>query len=251
MSIIPLRIYGTSTEVGMAVQRNGIHRMKVSDGIVEHITSQIMDGSLKPGDKLPSEREFAVSLNVSRTALREAVRTLSLMNLLSVKQGEGTFVADMVPGSFMKPLSQMLSMGNMNILELIEARRIIEPQASSLCALRATNDEMIAIQGIVSEMKSCFGNLRRFNDLDLEFHIALARGSHNTVLVATLMAIRDALFEQVQGVQNLPGAAERALKYHTLMGEALASRDCKLAENTMLEHLNDVEQAVMSYVIKK
>jgi GntR family transcriptional repressor for pyruvate dehydrogenase complex len=238
-------------EVGMAIRTNGVHRMKVSDGIVEHITSLIKSGELKSGDKLPAEREYAVKLGVSRTALREAVRTLSIMNLLSVKQGEGTFVADIVPGSFMKPLSPMLSMGNMNILELIEVRRIIEPQAAALCARRATDEELAAILAIVSEMKPDYKSLRQFNNLDLEFHISVAKGSHNSVIVATLETIRDALYEQVEEVQNLPGAAERAVKFHTSVVQALIARDSRLAEKLMLNHIQDVERTAESHVTRK
>jgi len=235
----------------MAVRTNGIHRMKVSDGIVEHFTSRIINGDFKAGDKLPSERALAVSLGVSRTALREAVRTLSLMNLLTVKHGGGTYIADICPGSFMKPLSPMLSMGNINVLELIEARRIIEPEAAALCALRASDEELSEIGAMVEKMASTVKDLKKFNDLDLGFHIALAVGSHNSVLTATLEAIRDALFQQVQEVQELPGAAERALKYHTKLAEAVLNRNDKMAAKNMLEHLNDVEMAVLSNIRKR
>ena len=83
----------------------GIRRIKLSDGIVEHIRSLILAGRFKPGDRLPSKREFAAALGVSRTAFREAVRSLSLMGLLDVRQGEVTFVSVLPASSFMKPLS--------------------------------------------------------------------------------------------------------------------------------------------------
>lgn len=241
--LIPLARPEVLAEVCMAIKPGGIHRMKVSDGVVEHITSLIMSGDLKSGDKLPAERDLAASLGVSRTALREAVRTLSLMNLVSVRQGEGTFIEDIVPGSFMKPLSPMLSMGNMNILELIEARRIIEPKAAALCAERATQEELAAISYLVSEMNPEMSRIKRFNDLDLEFHMSVARGSHNSVIVATLEAIRDALYEQVEEIQSLPGAAERALGFHRSVADALSSRNAKKAEKLMVDHMADVERA--------
>ncbi len=235
----------------MAIRTGGVHRIKVSDSIVEHITSLIMSGELKAGDKLPAERELALSLGVSRTALREAVRTLSLMDLLSVKQGGGTFVTELVPGSFMKPLSPMLSMGKMNILELIEARRIIEPKAASLCAGRSNEKDIAEINGIVDEMRAGLKSMRRFNDLDLMFHMSVAKGAHNSVISATLDAIKDAMYEQVQEIQSLPGAQERALLFHSAMAEAITARDCAKAEKLMLEHMEDVEKTAKRYMAKK
>lgn len=235
----------------MAIRKDGVRRIKVSDSIVEHITSLIMSGELKAGDRLPSERELAMSLGVSRTALREAVRTLSLMDLLSVKQGGGTFVTELVPGSFMKPLSPMLAMGKMNILELIEARRIIEPKAASLCAGRSSEDDIAEINRIVGEMKAGLNSMRRFNDLDLMFHMSVARGTHNSVISATLDAIKDAMYEQVQEIQSLPGAQERALLFHSAMAEAITARDCAKAEKLMLRHIEDVEKTAKRYMAKK
>jgi GntR family transcriptional repressor for pyruvate dehydrogenase complex len=238
-------------EVSLVHSDGGIRRVKLSDGIVEHIKSLIMAGRLKPGDKLPPEREFAATLGVSRTALREAVRTLSLMGLLDARQGEGTFVSGLVAGSFMKPLAPMLTMGNIDILELIEARRIIESRAVALCALRASEDELVRISDLVDEMELNIGYIEHFNRLDLGFHMAISSGSHNSVLVATLEAIRDALYEQVQDVQILPGAADRALGYHRRIVESLCTRDSERAERAMVEHLNDVERAVVANMVGK
>lgn len=235
----------------MANRTGGVHRIKVSDSIVEHITSLIMRGELKTGDKLPAERELAASLGVSRTALREAVRTLSLMDLITVKQGDGTFVSELMPGSFMKPLSPMLAMGRMNILELIEARRIIEPKAASLCAGRSSKEDLDQINGIVKEMREGLKSLRRFNDLDLMFHMSVAKGAHNSVISATLEAIKDAMYEQVQEIQSLPGAADRALLFHSSMAEAITARDCAKAERLMLEHIEDVEKTAKRYMARE
>ncbi len=235
----------------MTVRSSGVQKVKVSDSIVEHITSMISRGELKPGDRLPSERELALNLGVSRTALREAVRTLSLMDLLTVRQGGGTFVAELMPGSFMKPLTPMLAMGRVDTLELIEARRIIEPKAARLCAERATEDDIEKMGSIIGKMKQSLGNLRLFNDLDLEFHLTIAEGSKNSVIVATLDTIRGALYEQVQEIQSLPGAAQRALDFHSQITGAISSRDAGSAEKHMLKHIKDVEKAAKRYLMNR
>ncbi len=246
MILIPPQVL--PNEVSSMHLAGSIPRVKLSDGVVEHIKSLIATERLKPGDKLPSERELAATLGVSRTVLREAVRSLSLMGLLDVRQGEGTFVSALVAGSFMRPLSPMLAMAGTDLLQLIEARRIVEPKAVGLCAVRASDDEVAEIRSLTDEMGSCTADLDQFNQLDLGFHMALARGSHNSVLAATLETIRDALYEQVQDVQRLPGAAERACGYHRQIAEAVTARDGDRAERVMLEHLNDVEGAVLASI---
>ena len=229
----------------------GIRRIKLSDTVVEHIKSFILAGRRKPGDKLPSEREFAATLGVSRTAFREAVRSLSLMGLLDVRHGEGTFVSTPPASSFMKPLSPMLATSDIDLLELIEAGRIIEAKAVSLCALRASEEEIADVFALVDEMQVNISCLDCFNRLDRDFHIAISRGSHNSVLVATLETIRDALHEQVRDVQRLPGVADRVFEYHRRIADALAVRDSECAERLMLEHFDDVERAVVADMVRR
>jgi len=237
-------------EVSLMELAATISRVKLSDGVVEHVKSLIAAGRLRPGDKLPPEREFAATLGVSRTALREAIRSLSLMGLINVRHGEGTFVSALVAGSFMKPLSPMLSMSSADLLELIEARRIIESKAVGLCALRASADEVSSIRLLADEMASNTADLEQFNQLDLDFHMALASGSHNSVLAAILETVRDAMYEQVQNVQRLPGAAGRASDFHLQIASAVAEGDDVRAEQVMLDHLNDVESAVLSSTVE-
>ncbi|NMB24286.1 MAG: FadR family transcriptional regulator [Firmicutes bacterium] len=208
---------------------------------------QIASGELKAGDRLPPQSELAAQLGVSRTALREAVRSLSLMGLLSVNQGDGTFVSQVVPGLFVQPLSFMLLMDNTHILEVVEARAIIEVKTSRLCAIRATDEELEALGAIAKDMASCLDSLERFSQLDLDFHVQIARGTHNSVLVAVIETIQSPLLGQVERVQGLPGAAERAMDYHMGLVKALQRRDAKAASTMMLEHLDDVKDAVIAH----
>lgn len=220
---------------------------KVSDAIVDYMMKQIASGELKAGDKLPPQSELASQLGVSRTALREAVRSLSLMGLLSVNQGEGTFVSQVVPGLFVQPLSFMLLMDNTHILEVVEARSIIEVKTSRLCAVRATDEELEILEAMAEDMASCLDSLERFSQLDLEFHVQIARGTHNSVLVAVIEAIQSPLLGQVERVQGLPGAAQRAMDYHNELVKTLKWRDAKAASEIMLDHLDDVRKAVIEH----
>ena len=104
-------------------------RKTFSRKVVEHIRDLISTGRLKPGDKLPPEREFAQQLGVSRTALREAFKSLSLMGILEIKQGEGTFISRVGPPSFMKAIEPMLLLNRTDILELVEGAESSRPRA--------------------------------------------------------------------------------------------------------------------------
>lgn len=217
---------------------------KVSDAIVEHIMTRIVSGELKVGDRLPPQHTLAAELGVSRTALREAVRSLSLMGLLNVVQGEGTFVIQSVPGLFAQPLSFAFSASRTKILEVIEARLVIEAKTSEFCALRATEEELQCLRDIADDMISNMDSLKVFNKLDLEFHLQVARGCHNAVLVAVVESIQAPLLVQLARVQELPGAAQRAVDYHKRILEAIANCDSESASTTMIEHLEDVRRAV-------
>jgi GntR family transcriptional repressor for pyruvate dehydrogenase complex len=243
----PISIYVHRRQASYPMEGSSpIRKVNLSDTIVEHVKSLIAAGRLKPGDKLPPEREFAAQLGVSRTALREALRSLSLMGLLSIRQGDGTFVSRLVPASFMKSLSPMLLMSGTDILELVEARKVIEVKTAALCALRATEEELESVSRLILKMAETLTDLDSFNQLDLEFHLSIARGAHNSALVAALQAVRDGLYEQVENVQRLPGAAKRALDFHCRIERAARARDSEEAERAMGEHLEDVERAILA-----
>ncbi|NMB11716.1 MAG: FadR family transcriptional regulator [Firmicutes bacterium] len=218
---------------------------KVADAVVDYIMGKIASGELKVGQRLPPQSELAADLGVSRTALREAIRSLSLMGLLKVVQGRGTFVTQTVPGLLIEPLSYVFSMDHIMILEVIEARAIIEAKTAQLCALRATEKELHSIETLTRDMMSKMEELETFNKLDLDLHMQVARGSHNSVLVAVIEAIQAPLSEQLERVQGLPGAASRAVEYHVRIVDALTNREPEEAAKTMLDHLDDVKRAVI------
>lgn len=227
-----------------------IRRVNLSDSVADHIKSMIQTGRLRLGDKLPPEREFAQQLGVSRTALREAFKSLSLMGILEIKQGEGTFISRVGPPSFMKAIEPMLLLNRTDILELVEARRIIETKSAAFCALRAGDEELREIEELVLLMGEKIGNIEAFNQLDLEFHLCIAKAAHNSVLSTVLGTVRDLLMEQVRHVQQLPGAITRAFHFHQELARVLCARDSTGAERVMYEHLDDVEKAIREEIAK-
>ncbi|NLY29960.1 MAG: FadR family transcriptional regulator [Firmicutes bacterium] len=223
---------------------------KVADAVVDYIITKIASGELKVGEQLPPQSELAAELGVSRTAVREAMRSLSLMGMLRIDQGRGTFVNQTVPGLFIEPLAYVLSMDHIMLLEIVEARAIIEAKTAYLCALRATDKEISALEVLTRDMMSKIEDLDSFNELDLDFHVQVARGSHNSVLVAVIEAMQGPLSQQLGEVQRLPGAARRAVEYHRRVVKGLHDRDPEAATKAMKEHLDDVRRAVLQNIAK-
>ena len=227
-----------------------LRRVSACESVVEYIKNGIIDGRLKPGDRLPSEQRLSELLGVSRGTLREAFKKLQLMGVVAVRQGEGTFVTKVSPGAMMRSLSPMLLMDHSSILELIEARKIIEAETASLCCLRASPAEIEEIESILKAMTECSNlDLEHFDELDIEFHMRLAKAAKNRVLLRILETLRDLLFEQIREVLKDPEGATRACKYHRQIYSALVDRDPKLAKRHMLAHLKNVEDTLVQMLL--
>ncbi|MGI6557475.1 MAG: FadR/GntR family transcriptional regulator [Limnochordia bacterium] len=225
-----------------------LRRVSACESVVEHIKEQIINGKLKPGDRLPSEQRLSELLGVSRGTLREAIKKLQLMGVVAVRQGEGTFVTKVSPGEMMRTLSPMLLMDHTSILELIEARKIIEAETAYLCCLRASPVEIEEIEANLQAMIEC-SSLEHFDELDIEFHMRLAKAAKNRVLFRILETLRDLLFAQIREVLKDPEGAARACKYHRLIFSALEGRDPELARRHMLAHLKNVEDTLVQMLL--
>ena len=224
-----------------------IKRVSACDSVVEHVKTEIIEGRLKPGDRLPSEQKLSALLGVSRGTLREAFKNLQLMGLVSVRQGEGTFVTRVSTDKIFRPLSSVLSLDNSGVLEVIEARKILESETVRLCCFRAADEEVEEIYCLLKEMEECCadGDLDGFDEKDIQFHVTIAQMAKNRVLLRILETLRDLLYEQIREVLKDPEAAGRACYYHRKICGAIRDRDDKMARKYMLNHLRNVENTLV------
>src|SRR6204780_4922742 len=162
--------------------RRGALAVAVTDEAIEKIKGMIVSGALGPGDRLPKEADLATDLGLSRNSLREAVKALSLVNILDVRQGDGTYVTSLEPTLLLEALSFIVDFHrDSTVLELLQVRRILEPAATALAAERATDAEI----GDLRKLLDSLGPEPAIEDLvanDLEFHRRIAASSGNTVL---------------------------------------------------------------------
>lgn len=168
--------------------------VRLADSVASDIEKRILEGSLKAGDRLPSERTLALDLGVSRPSLREAIQKLVSKGLLTTRHGGGTFVTDQLEAHFADPWSDMLKGNPLLHRDMLEFRQMLESQAASLAADRATDVDISRLDAMYAALESSYerDDLAHCIDTDVAFHQAIAEASHNVLighLTASLMKV--------------------------------------------------------------
>jgi DNA-binding FadR family transcriptional regulator len=218
----------------------------------EQIAGKVRSGELRCGDKLPPERDLAVVMQISRPTLREAVRILSDAGVVDVRRGPGggIFVAgDVVPVELVRERS---SLRLEEVADVLEARRLIEPGVAQLAAQRASDEDLVPLERSIEAMREIcvrgygVADEERFLQLDLQFHLALARAAGNPT-VATLMR---SLLRQLEIARDmamhLPLVPEWTIDIHERTLEAVRSGDLDHVSTVMDEHLGQLERTAES-----
>lgn len=206
--------------------------------VIQHVRQLIERGALRPGDRLPAERELAVQIGVSRPTVRVGLRALAAMGIVRTRHGAGTFVPEF-PVLESEPLSFLAALHGFTRHEMYEARRILEVGAAGLAAERATPDQMTAISEEVANLFASMDDPRAFLVYDIKFHRAVAAASGNPI-VASLVEMVAALYydrrrktAELATGRNLRDAAEM----HRRVYQAIRSRNAEEARSAMNEHL--------------
>jgi GntR family transcriptional repressor for pyruvate dehydrogenase complex len=211
--------------------------------IVEQIERSIVDGQLKAGDQLPPERELAQRFGVSRTAVREAVKTLREKGLVEAYPGRGTFVTNGTSQAIRLSLDRMIRItqpdGN---ISLIEVREILEPEIAARAAARADEKDVAALREAFAAMDHAGGNAEAFIEADLDFHLALAEASRNPLIPAIIDPIVALLREHRLQTFRVQGGPERGQYHHKRILEAVERHDPDAARGAMKAHLQQVSE---------
>ena len=207
---------------------------------VGHIQAMIRRGDVLPGDRLPSERELARTLGVSRSTLREAIRALIVMNVLVSRHGDGTYVSSLEPDLLSEPLSFAFDTQPALVGHLFEARRILESACTRLAAGRINDQELEKLDELVEDRD---GDVDELIDSDLELHTVIAHATRNPILLALMGSIGRLALESRRATVRLPGQAARARRDHRAIVDALRRRDAAAAAEAMDAHLRGVERA--------
>jgi DNA-binding FadR family transcriptional regulator len=217
--------------------------MALTDEAIERIKEMIVSGELRPGDRLPKEADLATRLGLSRNSLREAVRALSLVRVLDVRQGDGTYVTSLRPELLLDAMAFVVDFHrDDSVLHLLEVRRILEPAASAMAA-QAMSDDEIAELGALLDALDEEADIEKFIATDLEFHRRIAVGSGNPVLASLIdsLSIPTARARMWRGLSQ-EGATVRTHEQHRSIQKAIAARQPDVARAWAAVHIAGVEE---------
>ncbi|MGW1465067.1 FadR/GntR family transcriptional regulator [Streptomyces sp. NPDC002308] len=221
--------------------------MAVTDEAIEKIKGMIVSGALRPGDRLPKESELAADLGLSRNSLREAVRALSLIRILDVRQGDGTYVTSLDPQLLLEALSFVVDFHRDDtVLEFLAVRRILEPAATAMAASRIGDEELDALAAQLDALGE-EPSVEELVAADLRFHRGIVQASGNTVLCSLLDGLSGPTTRaRVWRGLTQEDALSRTLQEHRAILAALRDRDPEAARAWATVHVASVEQWLRS-----
>jgi GntR family transcriptional repressor for pyruvate dehydrogenase complex len=220
-----------------------IERRRIHQDIAGQIRELIRDGVLKSGDRLPSERELADRLQVSRSSLREAMRALELQGLVVSRPGAGTFVSTENLDNLISIIASTFNQTQEGLPDIFEVRQLLEPQIASLAAERATSEDTQRMENSLEKQRQQIAGGETGVEGDTAFHFALAQATQNSALVKVISTIADILRESRDLTLQSPGRPLRSLASHVQILEMVRSRDVEGARAAMQHHIFEVEPA--------
>jgi GntR family transcriptional repressor for pyruvate dehydrogenase complex len=220
-----------------------VQASRLYEQIVQQIEESILKGALKEGDQLPAERDLAQQFGVSRTAVREAVKTLREKGLVEAYPGRGTFITNGTSQAIRQSLDLMIKIGQPDgSMHLAEVRAILEPEIAALAATRIEEQHLAMMRDAIAVMESALKDPDAYIEADLDFHLALAEAAANPLILSLLDSIVGLLREQRLGIFYVEGGPERGQFHHKRILEAVEKRDAEKARAAMRAHLQQVRE---------
>ena len=226
---------------------------KLSGAVVRQIELLILRGILRPGERLPAERDLAERLGVSRPSLREAISALQDKGLLTAKAGAGLYVADVLGNAFSPALVALFADHDEAVFDYIAFRRDLESLAAERAARLASDTDLAVIQEIFSRMEAAHDSASATEEarLDAEFHLAILEASHNVIMLHMMRSMFDLLREGVfynrQVMFKQATTRAELLAQHRRINAALQARDPQAAREAVQAHLTFVEEALSDH----
>jgi GntR family transcriptional repressor for pyruvate dehydrogenase complex len=222
-----------------------VRKARRYEQVAEQIQRLIIRGVLKPGDRLPPERELTRKFGVARSSIRDAIRTLEAMGILEPRQGHGTVVRELSAEALVIPLTGVLMRKREMVAELVEVRRMIEPALAARAAVNATEEDLAHLEDILDRQQRKMRRGEPTIDEDSEFHYALALAAGNSVILKVLDLLMDLLRESRTRSLQVPGRVERSYAGHRRILRAVQRRDAGAAEAAVRKHLKEIEEIVL------
>lgn len=234
--------------LGTAEVFTPISTVRTADEVVWQIEKLVLDGVLRPGQRLPGERELSAQLAVSRPVLREALETLEDRQLIESRRGDGTYIADLVGEVFTPPMMNLISSHPEAVREYLEYRLEVEGLAAEHAARRATADDKTILSGLMARMSALFeaGDESEEWQVDVEFHTCIGECAHNLVLLHTLRScyrlLTNDVFLNRAMITRQPGARAVLLQQHLDIGNAVLEGRPEAARAAAQAHIRYITE---------
>jgi len=224
---------------------------KISTSVTHQIELLILRGILRPGERLPSERELSERMGISRPSLREAIAELQQKGLLTSKAGAGIYVADVLGGAFSPALTRLFADHEEAVLDYIGFRRDMEGLAAERAARLASDTDLRVIQAIFDKMLAAHSKRDPADEalLDADFHLSIIEASHNVIMLHMMRSMYDLLRQGVfynrQLMFRQRSIRDNLLEQHRAINKAIQARDPAASRRAVEDHLNFVENALI------
>lgn len=225
-----------------------VSRSTLPEEIANRLLTQIKEQELQAGDKLPAERNLARMMEVSRPVLREALRALALMRVVDIRQGDGTYITSLEPRQLIAHLDFVFSKDSVALVQLLEARRVVEAGNARLAAVRITDGEVAELENLVLSLTNGIDDPDGFSELDIAFHNAVCAAANNFLLMQFMNIVSTLGRVSRERTGGLRAVREAALDDHRRLLEALRAHDPDAAERAMVDHLDHVEEGLRSAI---
>ena len=224
-----------------------VSSQRIYQQIVDQITRMVQEGTLRPGDRLPPERQLAEEFGVSRSAVREALSALRMLGMVEARVGEGTFVTQPPDERFISPLALVLTIEQSEAMgrELLELRAALEAEGAALAAMRREADDLAAMDDALKAMEADLKAGRLGAEADWRFHDAVAGATGNALLLKTMRSLSDTMKEALglyrERLLRIPGMGHTLLQDHLEVLEAIRNQDPGAARDRMRAHILRVQ----------
>jgi GntR family transcriptional repressor for pyruvate dehydrogenase complex len=221
-----------------------VTRMTLGEQVALQLAEMIAQAHWAPGTKLPAEAALCKSLNVGRSTLREALKSLAFIGMLHMRPGDGTYVAEDYDRLLDRVKAKGLLKTEKDLTDVCETRVLLETELAALAAKRATARDRSRLKALCVQMQaSAAGNGKPYAELDLEFHLAIADASHNNLLRRLLIDIRELLIDWIGQSQEFPGGFESAQQHHARILKNILEGNAEGARREMMQHIETLQTA--------
>ncbi len=217
---------------------------RLYEQIVSRIQDMIRSGELKPGDRLPSERDMAQKFRVSRNSVREAIRALAESGMVESRRGDGTYLCATDTAILVDSLAHAIQNQKHRLRDIFDFRRLVEPHIAELAARHITDEELAQLKVMVCDQDRRILAGEDGADMDMAFHLLLARISGNRIMHDVLQALHTMLMESRSEFLQTEARKRTSVTAHLRLIDALEKRDPDAARDAMKTHLEKIEQAV-------